>query len=71
MSTERRTVAAIAALQMTLGIVLRVLVADDHALVRHGFRSILAGEDDIEVIKEADTGTTPWQLRPKSSPMLC
>jgi len=35
---------------------LRVLVADDHALVRHGFRSILASEDDIEVIEEADNG---------------
>jgi DNA-binding NarL/FixJ family response regulator len=35
---------------------LRVLVADDHALVRHGFRSILAGEQDIEVIGEAGNG---------------
>src|SRR5882762_7237926 len=35
---------------------LRVLVADDHALVRHGFRSILASEDDIEVIEEASDG---------------
>jgi DNA-binding NarL/FixJ family response regulator len=33
---------------------LRVLVADDHALVRHGFRSILAGEDDIDVIEASD-----------------
>jgi DNA-binding NarL/FixJ family response regulator len=35
---------------------LRVLVADDHALVRAGFRSILAGEDDMEVIEEATNG---------------
>ncbi len=35
---------------------LRVLVADDHALVRHGFRSILAGEEDIDVIGEAGDG---------------
>ncbi len=35
---------------------LRVLVVDDHALVRHGFRAILAGEDDIEVIDEACDG---------------
>jgi DNA-binding NarL/FixJ family response regulator len=33
---------------------LRVLVADDHALVRHGFRSILAGEEDIDVIEASD-----------------
>jgi DNA-binding NarL/FixJ family response regulator len=35
---------------------LRVVVADDHALVRHGFRSILASEDGIDVIGEADDG---------------
>lgn len=35
---------------------LRVLVADDHSLVRHGFRSILAGETDIEVVEEATNG---------------
>jgi DNA-binding NarL/FixJ family response regulator len=35
---------------------LRVLVADDHALVRHGFRSILASEEDIDVIGEASDG---------------
>jgi DNA-binding NarL/FixJ family response regulator len=33
---------------------LRILVADDHALVRHGYRSILAGEDDIDVIEASD-----------------
>jgi DNA-binding NarL/FixJ family response regulator len=33
-----------------------VLVADDHALVRHGFRSILASEDDIDVIAETSNG---------------
>jgi DNA-binding NarL/FixJ family response regulator len=41
---------------MTRSPKLRVLVADDHALVRHGFRSILASEDDIEVIGEASDG---------------
>jgi DNA-binding NarL/FixJ family response regulator len=35
---------------------LRVVVADDHALVRHGFRSILAGENDMDVIGEASDG---------------
>ncbi|MCC6223495.1 MAG: response regulator transcription factor [Thermoleophilia bacterium] len=33
-----------------------VLVADDQALVRAGFRLLLAGEDDIEVIAEASNG---------------
>jgi len=33
-----------------------VLVADDHSVVRHGVRSILAGQPDFEVIAEASDG---------------
>jgi DNA-binding NarL/FixJ family response regulator len=36
--------------------VIRVLLADDQALVRAGFASLLDGEDDIEVIGEASDG---------------
>jgi two-component system response regulator NreC len=32
---------------------IRVVVADDHALMRHGLREVLDGEDGIEVIAEA------------------
>jgi DNA-binding NarL/FixJ family response regulator len=35
---------------------IRVLVADDQALVRGGFRMILEAEDDIEVVAEAEDG---------------
>jgi two-component system, NarL family, response regulator LiaR len=34
----------------------RVLIADDHALVREGLRTVLSGEDDIRVIAEANDG---------------
>jgi DNA-binding NarL/FixJ family response regulator len=34
----------------------RVLIADDQALVRTGFRLILDSEDDIEVVGEAEDG---------------
>jgi DNA-binding NarL/FixJ family response regulator len=47
---------------------LRVLVADDHALVRHGFRSILAGEDDIEVIEEAGDGRAAVTIATRDRP---
>jgi DNA-binding NarL/FixJ family response regulator len=36
--------------------VIRVLLADDQALVRAGFRSLLDAQDDIEVVAEAENG---------------
>jgi DNA-binding NarL/FixJ family response regulator len=47
---------------------LRVLIADDQALVRTGFRKILECESDIEVVGEAEDGAQAiercGQLRP-------
>ncbi|MGE5553689.1 MAG: response regulator [Betaproteobacteria bacterium] len=36
----------------------RVLVADDHALIREGLRKILEMEDDLEVVGESSDGPT-------------
>ena len=41
---------------------IRVLLADDHALVRHGFRRILEDEPDIEVVGEANGGKEAIEL---------
>ena len=38
----------------------RVLLADDHALVRAGIRSLLEKISGIEVGAEAGEGTKPW-----------
>ncbi|MGO1205282.1 response regulator, partial [Cellulosimicrobium funkei] len=40
------------------GAPIRVLLVDDQALLRMGFRMILAAEDDIEVVGEAGDGET-------------
>ncbi|MGZ3608523.1 MAG: response regulator [Ktedonobacteraceae bacterium] len=36
--------------------IIRVLLADDHALVREGTRRLLEAEDDVEVVAEAASG---------------
>jgi DNA-binding NarL/FixJ family response regulator len=41
---------------------IRVLLADDQALVRAGFRSILEGEDGVEVVGEAADGGEATRL---------
>ncbi len=40
----------------TLGDPVRVLIADDHAVVRQGLRTFLALHDDLEVVGEAGDG---------------
>ncbi len=41
---------------MTTPLKARVLIADDHALVRRGLRGLLAAEPDLEVVAEARDG---------------
>jgi two-component system, NarL family, response regulator NreC len=47
---------------------LRILVADDHAVVRKGFRLILNQEPDMEVIAEAGTGRDTLRLAQELRP---
>ncbi len=47
---------------------IRVLLADDQALVRGGFRSLLETEDGIEVVGEAGDGAAAVELARKSKP---
>jgi DNA-binding NarL/FixJ family response regulator len=47
-----------------------VLLADDHAVVRAGFRSLLEAESGIEVVGEAKTGREAVQLTKKLRPAV-
>lgn len=41
---------------------LRILIADDHAIVRHGLRQILSDVDDMTIAGEAEDGVKATQM---------
>jgi DNA-binding NarL/FixJ family response regulator len=49
---------------------IRVLVADDQSMVRAGFRVLLAGEEDIEVVAEASNGLEAVQKAAQFNPSV-
>src|SRR5215212_9814489 len=50
--------------------VARLLIADDHALVREGLRTMLSGEEGIDVIAEANDGQQALTLCRELEPDL-
>ncbi|GAB3583983.1 response regulator transcription factor [Leifsonia lichenia] len=49
---------------------IRVVIADDHPVVRAGIRALLEGEDDIQVIGEAGTPDEAVALAESTAPEL-
>lgn len=49
---------------------IRVLIVDDHKIMREGLRSLLEREDDLEVVGEADTGRQAIQSVRDAAPDL-
>jgi NarL family two-component system response regulator LiaR len=47
---------------------IRVVLADDHVLVREGIRRLIQGEDDMEVVGEAGDGEEACQLVAQTEP---
>ena len=50
------------------GDLIRVVLADDHAVVRAGLRAVLAAAKDIEVIGEAKTGREAVAIAERYNP---
>ena len=48
----------------------RILLADDHAILRAGLRLLINGQPDLEVIAEADNGVKVLSLAEEMSPDL-
>ncbi len=48
----------------------RLVLADDHHLLRRGFRSLLSGEPGLEVVGEASTGLEAIELCQRLAPDL-
>jgi DNA-binding NarL/FixJ family response regulator len=67
LSLKRRGVA----LSMrTEGVPARLLIADDHAMVREGMRSMLANEPDLQIVGEAKDGEEVLKLCRRFRPEL-
>ncbi|MFE2992610.1 MadR family response regulator transcription factor [Streptomyces sp. NPDC059262] len=62
MTTEQRAQAPTEAL--------RIVLVDDHAIVRHGLRSILERESDLEVVGEASTAAEAAAVVERTSPSI-
>src|SRR5258708_17165284 len=47
------------------GFAMKILIADDHPVVRHGLKQILTGEPDMLVVGEAKNGNEALELARK------
>ena len=47
---------------------INVMLVDDHAVVRYGFRMLLEATDDIRVVAEADSAEAAYQQIPAAKP---
>ncbi|MGH9840217.1 MAG: response regulator [Blastocatellia bacterium] len=45
---------------------IRIFIADDHPIFRHGLRQIIEKDQQLKVVDEAEDGETAWQKLPAS-----
>jgi DNA-binding NarL/FixJ family response regulator len=51
-----------------MGMSIRIIIADDHTIVRHGLTKLLQQEKDVEVIAQAQNGHATLELARELSP---
>ncbi|HEX9076916.1 MAG TPA: response regulator transcription factor [Anaerolineae bacterium] len=49
---------------------IRVLIVDDHPMIRHGLRGLLSAYPDIEVVGEAEDGATALEAAERLAPAV-
>src|SRR5215470_16632477 len=49
---------------------IRILLADDHPIVRHGLRQSIEEEPDLQIVAEAGDGRAAWQLIQETRPQI-
>ena len=49
---------------------IKIMLADDHQIVRQGLRNLLAAEPDMQVVAEADNGRKVLPLVEKLAPNI-
>ena len=45
---------------------IKILIADDHPIIRHGLKQIISEEDDMKVSGEAESGGKIFELLKKN-----
>lgn len=65
---DAETIVAPSAMTEGVSMTIRVIIADDHAMMRGGLRSILEDENDLEVIGEAADGREALSLSREMAP---
>jgi two-component system response regulator NreC len=49
---------------------IKIVLADDHQIVRHGLRSLLSAEPDMQIVGEADNGRAVVKMVQEKSPQV-
>jgi DNA-binding NarL/FixJ family response regulator len=47
---------------------IRIVIADDHQIIRQGLRSLLKGQPGVEVVAEAEDGRSAVRLAEELAP---